>query len=70
MERMVELHQGSFLAQFFLGDSDVFEEWAVLKREWFHRETMEALSRLSNYHERQGDYKRAQQHAALTAPLR
>jgi len=63
MERMIELCRGEFLEQFFVGDSSVFEEWAVLKREWFHRETMEALYHLANTYERRGDYKRAQQHA-------
>jgi predicted ATPase/DNA-binding SARP family transcriptional activator len=69
MERIVELYRGGFLAQFFLSDSNVFEEWAVLRREWFHRETMEALSHLSNFHERRGDYKRAQQHARRQVTL-
>jgi DNA-binding SARP family transcriptional activator len=63
MERMVGLYSGAFLEQFFVSDSDAFEEWAMLKREWLQREVTEALSLLADYHERRGDYKRAQQYA-------
>jgi predicted ATPase/DNA-binding SARP family transcriptional activator len=63
LERMVDLYGGAFLEQFFVSDSDAFEEWAVLKREWLQREVTEALSLLADYRERRGEYKRAQQHA-------
>ena len=61
MERMADLYGGAFLEQFFISDSEAFEEWAVLKREWLQREVTEALSLLADYHERRGEYKRAQQ---------
>jgi predicted ATPase/DNA-binding SARP family transcriptional activator len=63
MERMVDLYGGSFLEQFFVSDSDAFEEWAVLKREWLQREVTEAFSLLADYHERRGEYRQAQQYA-------
>jgi DNA-binding SARP family transcriptional activator len=63
MERIVELYEGPFLQQFFLSDSDAFEEWAVLKREWLQREVTEALSILTDYCKRRGDHKQAQQYA-------
>jgi len=63
IERVVALYRGSFLEQFFLSDSDVFEEWAVLRREWVHREAVEALYRLADYCERRGDYERARHYA-------
>jgi len=63
MEQMAELYREGFLKQFFLSDSSVFEEWALLKREWFHREIIRALHHLSNYYERRGDYERAQEYA-------
>jgi predicted ATPase/DNA-binding SARP family transcriptional activator/Tfp pilus assembly protein PilF len=61
MERMVELYRAPFLKQFFLADSDSFEEWAMLKRDWLQRETTDALALLADYCERRGEYKRAQQ---------
>jgi predicted ATPase/Tfp pilus assembly protein PilF len=56
---MVQLYRGAFLAQFFLSDSDVFEEWASLKREWFHLHVVEALTILAHYYERRGNLARA-----------
>ena len=61
MERMVDLYKGAFLEQFFVSDSDAFEEWAVLKREWLRREVTEALALLADYRERRGEYRQAQQ---------
>jgi predicted ATPase/DNA-binding SARP family transcriptional activator/Tfp pilus assembly protein PilF len=63
LERMIELHRGDFLEQFFLSDSSAFEEWALLKREWLRRQTVEALSHLAGYYERRGDYGRARHFA-------
>lgn len=62
LEQMAALYREDFLKQFFLGDSRVFEEWASLRREWFHREMIHALRHLTNYYERRGDYKRAQRY--------
>jgi hypothetical protein len=31
----------------------------LLKREWLHREAVEALYHLANYYERRSDYERA-----------
>ena len=69
MERMTALYRGDFLEQFFLSDSDLFEEWALLKREWLRREAAQALSRLADYHERRGDYERARQYAQRQVAL-
>jgi len=63
LERMADLYRGEFLEHFFLGDSTLFEEWATLKREWLHREAIEALFTLTEYHTRHGDLARARQHA-------
>ncbi len=59
----VALYQGDFLAEFFLPDSDPFEEWALLKREWLHRQMINALAHLVAYHERRGQYADALQYA-------
>ncbi len=63
MERMATLYRGDFLAQFFLSDSDLFEEWALLEREWLHRQAVETLSHLAGYYERRGDYEQARHYA-------
>ena len=69
MENLVALYRGEFLEQFFLSDSSAFEEWALLKREWLHREAVEALFHLARYHERRGDYRRAQRYARRQVAL-
>ena len=43
--------------------STLFEEWATLKREWLHREAIEALFTLTDYYIRRGDLARARQAA-------
>jgi predicted ATPase len=63
MGRMAELYRGDFLEQFFLSDSSVFEEWALLEREWLHRQAVETLSHLAGHCERRGDYAQARQYA-------
>ncbi len=62
MERMAALYRGDFLAQFFLSDSDIFEEWALLQREWLHRQMVGLLSHLAGYYERRGDYEQARRY--------
>ena len=51
LEQMAELYRGDFLDQFFLEDSEAFEEWGLLTREWLRREAVEALSHLALYRE-------------------
>ncbi len=63
LERMADLYRGEFLEHFFLGDSTLFEEWATLKREWLHREAIEALFTLTDYYTRRGDLARARHYA-------
>ena len=69
MERMIALYQGSFLEQFFVSDSSVFEEWALLERESLHREAVQAFSHLASYYERRGDYAQARQHVRRQVTL-
>ena len=69
MADMIELYHGEFLEQFFLDDSEVFEEWATLKREWLHREAVEALLHLADHCERCGDYRKARQYAQRQVSL-
>lgn len=53
------LYQGPFLANFFLGDSVEFEEWAATHREQLQREALTALSRLTAFHSKRGEYAQA-----------
>jgi DNA-binding SARP family transcriptional activator/predicted ATPase len=61
LEEMVCLYTGDFLAGFNLTDNTPFEEWALLKREWLHCQTVEALAVLADFHERRGDTALARQ---------
>lgn len=58
-EAMVSLFRGEFLEQFFLGDSDVFEEWTLFKREGYHLHVVEALALLARFEARRGNVRRA-----------
>ncbi len=69
LRRAVALYRGDFLAQFHLADSDIFEEWAVLRREWLHRRAVEALSYLADYHERRGEWGAAREYATRQVQL-
>src|SRR5690606_22461352 len=57
--RAVALYRGAFLDKFYLGDSDLFEEWATLVRESLHQRVLDALAALVAYHERHGNYAQA-----------
>ncbi len=63
LERAAVLYRGDFLDQFFLPDSAPFEEWALLKRDRLRQQAMRALELLAIYHERRGEYTRAQHYA-------
>jgi predicted ATPase/DNA-binding SARP family transcriptional activator len=63
LQQAVALYQGAFLAEFFLPDSAAFEEWALVKREALHRRMVDALERLTAYHERRSQYGQALEYA-------
>ncbi len=63
LREAVALYRGDFLQQLPLPDSETFQEWALLKREWLHRQAGEALAALAEYHERRGEIALARQHA-------
>ena len=62
-EAMLTLYPGDFLAGFSLTDSNLFEEWVLLKREWLHIQAVEALGQLADFYERRGDYAPARRYA-------
>ncbi|MBM4464280.1 MAG: tetratricopeptide repeat protein [Chloroflexi bacterium] len=57
--KAVELYRGDFLEGFIVRDSFEFEDWAFFERERLQRRHLEALTELSNYCGRQGEYERA-----------
>jgi predicted ATPase/DNA-binding SARP family transcriptional activator len=59
MEAMAGLYSGRFLEGFCLSDSQAFEEWATLQREYLQRQIVEALAYLVEYHQRRGDLGQA-----------
>jgi DNA-binding SARP family transcriptional activator/predicted ATPase len=65
----VELYQGDFLQDFSLPDSPEFEEWALLTREQFRREAMEALHRLAGIQADRGEYQAALEYARRQTEL-
>ncbi len=69
LEQAVEIYRGGFLAGFFVDDSTLFEEWAVLLRERSHRLALDALYHLARYHERRRDYERARRYARRQVEL-
>jgi predicted ATPase/DNA-binding SARP family transcriptional activator len=69
LQQAVALYRGDFLAQFYLPDSIPFEEWALLKREELHRQSLQALIQLADYHERRGEYTHTQRYAGRQLEL-
>jgi predicted ATPase len=63
LEQMVALYGGDFLAGFTLSDSILFDEWALLRRETWHLQALEALTILAAFYERRGEVAAARQMA-------
>ncbi|MEZ4664059.1 MAG: bacterial transcriptional activator domain-containing protein [Caldilineaceae bacterium] len=58
-----ELYRGDFLAGLSFYGSEPFEEWAVVQREFLHRQALELFFLLAAYYEEQGKHDQAQQYA-------
>src|SRR5439155_22434432 len=59
LRQAMALYRGDFLAQFFLHDSQPFEEWALLQREHLRQRALGALERLAQAAEWRGAYAQA-----------
>lgn len=59
LEQALAACRGSFLQGFSLGDSPLFEEWTLIKREQINRQMLEGLQRLAAHYEACGQYERA-----------
>ncbi len=55
----VHTYQGDFLANFYLSDSEPFEEWALLLRQKLRSGMLSALERLMGYWEWRGSFTQA-----------
>lgn len=63
LEQAVSLYRGDFLTDFYLDDSNEFEEWAHARREYFRRKNLDALETLTTMALRAADYGAAQTYA-------
>ncbi|KAA3663963.1 MAG: hypothetical protein DWQ04_08140, partial [Chloroflexi bacterium] len=59
-EQAAALYQGDFLSDFYLADSNIFEEWAMGKRETLRQQALDALETVTAMHLHQGNYQKAQ----------
>ena len=59
----VALYRGDFLADFYLPDSENFEEWAAARRAAYRRLVLEALTRLTAVHLEQAHFTEAEKYA-------
>lgn len=62
-EQAVALYRGDFLADFYLADSNLFEEWTAARREGLRLLALDALERLSDHQRQGGDYATAERYA-------
>ncbi|MFO7539731.1 MAG: protein kinase [Chloroflexota bacterium] len=60
LEQAVALYRGDFLVDFYLDDSNEFEEWAYTRRAYFRRRALDALAILTTMATRRQDYAQAQ----------
>ena len=60
LQAAVDLYRGNFLSDFYLDDSNEFEEWALARREYFRRRVLDALETLTTVAIRGSDYAAAQ----------
>ena len=63
LEQAAELYRGEFLADFFLADSNSFEEWAWNRRAFLRRQALDALDSLTQVLQGQGQYNQARAYA-------
>ena len=60
-EQAIALYQGDFLTDFFLPDSETFEEWANNQREAYRRQALDALKMVTAVYIQDNRYEEAVQ---------
>lgn len=63
LEDAVSLYQGDFLADFYLDDSNPFEEWVETQQQTLRRQALDALETLTTIHMRQKNFPQARSYA-------
>lgn len=63
LQDAIQLYRGSFLEGFTPSGSELFEEWMLVKREYFAREMQFALQSLATIFEKTGQYEQAERYA-------
>jgi DNA-binding SARP family transcriptional activator/energy-coupling factor transporter ATP-binding protein EcfA2 len=63
LETAVDLYTGDFLADFYLDDSNEFEEWAEIQRQRYRRQALDALETLTTIATREASYAAAHAYA-------
>ena len=63
LEKAIALYRGNFLEDFYLDDSNEFEEWAQIWQEAYRRKALDALEILTAMSSRQKEYPQAQAYA-------
>ena len=63
LEEAAQLYRGDFLVDFYMPDSNSFEEWAAARREIFRRDALESLRQLTNYYLAGAVYDKAENFA-------
>jgi DNA-binding SARP family transcriptional activator len=63
LEQAADLYRGGFMHGLFLPDGQLFEEWALFKREQLHRQALDVLRALTAFYEAEGTYNRARHYA-------
>ncbi len=64
LEQACALYRGEFLDGVFAGSSQLFDEWALSRREHYRQHALSALHTLSNYYESIENYEAARRNAA------
>ncbi|MEM7029448.1 MAG: BTAD domain-containing putative transcriptional regulator [Chloroflexota bacterium] len=59
----IDLYRGPFLQDFFVPETDLFEQWLLTKREELEQQALHALRLLGQSHELKGEYDDAQTYA-------
>jgi len=59
LKQGIALYQGDFLTGFPSIESNLFEEWILLKREQVKEQAIEALRLITDHHEQRGEYQQA-----------
>lgn len=59
LQEALDLYDGDFLADFSLPDTAEFEEWLTVQREYYRRQVINGLVRLSRHYESLNDLRRA-----------